>query len=235
MTSAFATPADTRLEAVILDYNGVIGRQPTPQMWQNLAHLAGWPTDQTADFERAFWAQRALYDAGEITTHTFWNGLLGDGWKASPRSALLEALRRTDTDMWTQTDPDVIDVLRAARAASKTPMVLLSNAPSPLAQALDDTPWRRTLMARAIYSARIGINKPAPGAYRAALEAAGNPDPRRTLFVDDRLDNCNAAAELGLRTLHFQGDVNELAHHLMLGPLRPAVGPARVPAGLTTP
>ncbi|MEU1601138.1 hypothetical protein ABZ468_52755 [Streptomyces sp. NPDC005708] len=112
-------------------------------MWDRLAALAGRPADQTWDFENAFWARREPYDAGEITTHAFWSGLLRGGLIASPGSALLDTLRQTDTDMWTHTDPAVVSVLRATHAAG-TRLLLLSNAPHPLSDALDRTPWCST-------------------------------------------------------------------------------------------
>ena len=212
MTTPSTTPAP-RLEALILDYNGVIGLQPTQQMWARLAALAGWPADQTTDFETEFWARRAPYDAGEISTHAFWSGLL-HGQLAAPRgSALLDALRSTDAEMWTHTDEAVVRVLQAAHTTGLR-MIILSNAPHPLADALDHAPWCSTLMSKTVYSARIGVNKPDPRAYEAALMAAGWPHPDNTLFVDDRRENCAAAAQLGLRTLHFNGDSQTLASHI---------------------
>jgi putative hydrolase of the HAD superfamily len=211
---------------VILDYNGVIGLQPTPQQWAALATLAGWPPNQTADFERAFWARREPYDSGELTTHAFWNDLLRGELTAPPGSALLDTLRQADTAMWTRTDPAVMSVLRAAHAAGAR-LVLLSNAPHPLADALERTSWCSTLISRALFSARIGVNKPARRAYEAALEAAGSPRPERTLFVDDRRDNCAAAARLGLRAHHFNGTPESLARVL---PQPLPVGPTLVTA-----
>ncbi|BAC68187.1 hypothetical protein AQJ43_35600 [Streptomyces avermitilis] len=79
-------------------------------MWLRLAALAGWPADQTANFEIEFWARRALYDAGEISTHTFWSGMLYGQLTAPPGSTLLYALRSTDAEMWTHTDEDVVRV-----------------------------------------------------------------------------------------------------------------------------
>ncbi|CAL9676829.1 hypothetical protein SUDANB105_07960 [Streptomyces sp. enrichment culture] len=136
-----------RLDALILDYNGVIGRQPTQRMWSRLAALAGWPAGQSADFETQFWARRAPYDAGEISTHDFWSGLLNGQLTAPPGSALLDALRSTDADMWTHTDEAVVQVLQAAHATGLR-MVLLSNAPHPLADAHDRTTWCSTLYRR---------------------------------------------------------------------------------------
>jgi putative hydrolase of the HAD superfamily len=182
-------------------------------MWERLAALAGWPADQTADFETEFWARRATYDAGEISTHAFWNGLLRGQLSAPQGSALLGVLRNTDAEMWTHIDEAVVRVLQAAHATGLR-LIILSNAPHPLADALDRAPWCSTLISKAVYSARLGVNKPDPRAYEAALVAAGSPDPDNTLFVDDRRENCAAAAQLGLRTLHFNGDSQTLVSQI---------------------
>ncbi|MFD4574736.1 HAD family hydrolase [Streptomyces sp. NPDC058417] len=220
MTSSQHTiPNGTDLDAVILDYNGVIGRQPGPAQWNRLAELAGWHPHETRAFQQAFWQQREPYDQGIATTHTFWSPLLRNGRTAPAGSTLLAALGRADIDMWTTTDPAVLELLRTAHTTGLR-LVLLSNAPEPLANALDDAEWCATLFSRTVYSARIGVNKPDRRAYEAALEAAGVPHPARTLFVDDRLDNVEAAEQLGLQALHYTGDPAALARRI---PRLPAV------------
>ncbi|MGI5254102.1 HAD-IA family hydrolase [Actinacidiphila glaucinigra] len=222
-------PPATALQAVILDYNGVVGTMPPAEAWQGLAQLAGWPADRTPQFQQAFWARRPGYDAGVITNAQFWSsGLVlrtdrtfGD---------LLPDLIAADVAMWTTVDPAVVHLLRAAHRAS-TRMVLLSNAPHTVADALDVAEWSCSLMSRTVYSARIGINKPHAKAYEAALAAAGWPEPEKTLFIDDRSENCAAAARLGMRTLHYIGNLGELAAHLPQ--LHPAPAVVR-PAGATS-
>ncbi|MEU1621483.1 HAD-IA family hydrolase [Streptomyces sp. NPDC005722] len=213
-------PADT-FEAVVFDYNGVIGVQPPAEAWDRLAHLAGWPPDRTPQFQQAFWARRPGYDAGVTTNAQFWSSglvLRTDRTFAD----LLPDLIATDTAMWTEVDPAVVHLLRAAHRAG-TRMVLLSNAPHTVADALDVAEWSCSLMSRTVYSARIGINKPSSKAYEAALAAAGWPDPSQTLFVDDRAENTEAAARLGMRTLHYTGNLAELAAHLPQPHPAPAV------------
>jgi putative hydrolase of the HAD superfamily len=198
------------VDALILDYNGVLGLQPSTAMWTRLADLTEWPDRHLPSFQDAFWAPRNAYDAGELSDLAYWAKVLGH----HPGPRWLRTLRAADTAMWTRTDPRVLDVLYRARAA-ELPMVLLSNAPAHLSDVLDATVWRRELMDHALYSARLGLCKPDPAAYEHALAATGVAEPARVLFVDDREDNCRAAAQLGLRTLHYTGQPAHLERQLL--------------------
>ncbi|MFE1071208.1 HAD family hydrolase [Streptomyces sp. NPDC058783] len=200
----------TSLDAVILDYNGVIGLQPTRANWLRLVRTASWPEDDLAGFQRAFWNARDLYDAGQLSDLAYWAHVLG----AHPGSRLLRELLAADTAMWTETDERVLAVLRRAHATG-LPMLLLSNAPAHLSTVLDTHEWR-LMMTQALYSARLQACKPDPAAYHHALQATGVRDPRRVLFVDDRADNCQAAVRLGLRTLHYTGSSDALQEALVL-------------------
>ncbi|WP_119582232.1 HAD family hydrolase [Streptomyces europaeiscabiei] len=212
MTRTSVSPS--AVGALILDYNGVPGLQPSIAMWTRLADLAEWPDRHLPSFQDAFWAPRNAYDAGELSDLAYWAKVLGH----HPGPRWLRTLRDADTAMWTRTDPRVLDILYRARAAGLT-MVLLSNAPAHLSNVLDATDWRRDLMDDALYSARLGRCKPDPAAYEHALAATGIADPARVLFVDDREDNCRAAAELGLRTLHYTGQPTDLEEQLLPAPV----------------
>jgi len=198
------------IEALILDYNGVVGMHPSTAMWTRLADLAEWPDRHLPSFQDAFWAPRNAYDAGQLSDLAYWAKVLGH----HPGPRWLRTLRDTDTAMWTRTDPRVLDTLYRARAA-RLPMVLLSNAPAYLSNVLDATDWRRELMIDALYSARLGLCKPHPAAYEHALAATGVDAPGRVLFVDDREDNCRAAGEMGLRTLHYTGQPTHVEQQLL--------------------
>ncbi|MBF6171936.1 HAD-IA family hydrolase [Nocardia blacklockiae] len=179
-------------------------------MWSGLAELAGWDTDRLELFQHAFWSAREPYDSGEFDDADFWTAVLG----RRPDPVWLNRLRAVDTALWTRTDDRVVALLHRARRAD-LPMVLLSNAPHPVGDALDAADWR-TVLTDALYSARLGMNKPHPDTYRNALAATGVQDPGRVLFVDDRADNCQAAARLGLRVLHYTGSPADLENQLRL-------------------
>lgn len=54
----------------------------------------------------------------------------------------------------------------------------------------------------AFYSHELKVQKPAPGIFRAAIEATGY-DPSEILFVDDSAVNVEGAAAVGLNALHY--------------------------------
>ena len=51
-------------------------------------------------------------------------------------------------------------------------------------------------------SNKIGIAKPNPDFFTTILEAE-NAKPEETFFTDDKIENCNAAKEVGINAVHF--------------------------------
>lgn len=68
--------------------------------------------------------------------------------------------------------------------------------------------WKRMipleLFDQVIDSSHEGVRKPDPAIYRLALGRMGDPDPGRTLFLDDFAGNLAPAAELGIQVIHVQ-------------------------------
>mgnify|MGYP001146453606 FL=1 len=97
-------------------------------------------------------------------------------------------------------DDEVVALLRRARV--RVPLVLVSNAALELESDLHSM-GLSDLADHVVNSARVGLAKPDPRIYRLAAELAGAP-PERCLFVDDSEENVEAAAALGMRTVHFR-------------------------------
>jgi len=55
-----------------------------------------------------------------------------------------------------------------------------------------------------VSSCYVGLRKPEEGIYRLALEITQRP-PQECCFIDDRALNLDAAAQLGMNTIRFQG------------------------------
>jgi putative hydrolase of the HAD superfamily len=69
--------------------------------------------------------------------------------------------------------------------------------------------WRSFLPVDEIFevvvdSGFVGMRKPEREIYELTLERLGGPGPGECLFVDDVEANCEAAAELGMRTVHYR-------------------------------
>jgi putative hydrolase of the HAD superfamily len=83
-------------------------------------------------------------------------------------------------------------------------IALLSNSgPEVMARVRAD----RALEARfdaVVISCEVGLTKPGPAIFRLCLERLGLT-AGATLFVDDRADNVEGAAKVGLRALLFDG------------------------------
>jgi len=80
-------------------------------------------------------------------------------------------------------------------------LALLSNAPEPLATAIDHSKWSSSFDRR-FYSCRLGRAKPDPAVYQAVLDDLGATPPS-VLFIDDRTENALAATALGLQAVRF--------------------------------
>ena len=129
----------------------------------------------------------------------------------------------------TVTDPDARPLFEALRADGIR-VGVLSNTIWPRA-------WHDGFFARdgvlelidgAVYTSEVPWTKPAPEAFRAAMDAVGAEDPTRCVFVGDRpFDDIWGASQVGMRTIlvphsdipaeqvgHTVGEPDAVAHRL---------------------
>ncbi|MER5480400.1 HAD-IA family hydrolase [Streptomyces sp. NPDC002734] len=132
-------------------------------------------------------------------------------------------LARAMADAPFRADPEAVELLRRAR--DLVPLVIVTNATARLegelaAMGIGD------LADHVVNSAWEGVAKPDPEIYRTACRLAGVA-PERCLFVDDRTENTEAAAALGMSAVRYRS-VEDLRQ--ALEPLFTAPGVA-APAG----
>jgi putative hydrolase of the HAD superfamily len=124
------------------------------------------------------------------------------------RTAYPEADARGAVAAWSSspgiTNQPVLDLLRQRRV----PVALVTNATSRLPQDLAALGLEGEFD-HVINSSCLGIAKPDPGIFTAALQTLGLPADQ-VLFIDDDARHVAAAAEGGIRSYQFQGDVTEL-------------------------
>jgi HAD superfamily hydrolase (TIGR01509 family) len=93
---------------------------------------------------------------------------------------------------------DSLEVLRALRERG-VPTALVSNCSHNTRPIVDRLGLEAEFDA-VILSFEIGGMKPDPAIYREALARVGDPDPSRSVFVDDQVRYCDGAAAVGLQT-----------------------------------
>jgi putative hydrolase of the HAD superfamily len=93
---------------------------------------------------------------------------------------------------------DSLEVVRALRA-DDVPTALVSNCSHNTRPIVDRLGLEREFDA-VILSFEVGAMKPDPAIYREALARLDEPDPSRSVFVDDQVRYCDGAVAIGLQT-----------------------------------
>ena len=192
------------ISALILDYGNVLTLPQAPDVIQTMAARLGVTFEA---FTTAYWVPRHGYDAGEYPAPEYWRRVLrslGRRPAQADEPALLDWLTERDADSWMRYRDEVWDLARDVRAEDVR-TAMLTNMSAELADRIRrDRPldaWFDVV----IVSAEVHSAKPDLRVYRLCLERL-DVDAPHVLFVDDRPDNITAAANLGMRTLHFAGD-----------------------------
>jgi HAD superfamily hydrolase (TIGR01549 family) len=95
------------------------------------------------------------------------------------------------------------DILAALKASSKYRLATLNNESRELNEYRLDTFHLRQYFDYFICSGYVHEMKPSPAIYRAAVEISGLP-AHTALFIDDKLENCQAAIALGMKAIRFE-------------------------------
>lgn len=163
-------------------------------------------------FRAAYRQHRDSYDAG-LPAEDYWRrvlGTLGHPSEATGVLAMVAWLIQGDVESWTGYREEVWDLVRSFRANGGRTAMLSNGVPEVMARIRAERPLESWFDATVV-SCEVGIAKPDPRIYRICIARLG-VDPEESLFVDDRVENVEAAAQLGIRILHFMGDhsVDEL-------------------------
>lgn len=160
------------------------------------------------------WGQ---FERGELSESAFLCRFFQDG-RAYDHQAFKASIRRSYG--WID---GVEDVLRALRARG-VDMHALSNYPEWYAW-IEERLGLSRYVRWSFVSCHTGIRKPDPDAFRRAADGLKRA-PEECLFIDDRLNNCEAARATGMAALQFVGDVAQLRRELsLLGLLGDDVAP----------
>ncbi|MGQ4729654.1 HAD-IA family hydrolase [Streptomyces sp. Ju416(a)] len=195
--AAAPSPTGRAFDAVLCDLDNVIRFYDTAPL-AALERAAGLPEGTTTD----------IAYAPEIDLPLLLGRITPDAWVESVAAGLTERvgaeraheLGRALADAPFRADEEVVSLLRRAR--THVPLVLVTNATLQLDA--DLALLGLTELADAVVSSAVEqVAKPDPAIYRIAAGRAGVP-MERCLFVDDRQENIDAAAALGMTTVLYR-------------------------------
>ena len=184
------------IRAVIFDLGGVLVRTEDPAPRRELATRLGLTREQIYYhvFDSPSARQATL---GQISTDEHWEAIrLGMGLALEDFPTVRQAFWGGD-----RLDYDLVDYIRSLRPRYKTG--LLSNAWGDLREMLTER-WKiADAFDVLVISAEVGIAKPDALIFSLALERLG-VSAEEAVFVDDFVENIEAARAYGLHTVHFR-------------------------------
>lgn len=185
------------LRAVVFDYGMVLSGPPDPVAKAALIRITGL---QAEDFERYYWTDRHAYDRGELTGFEFWQKLSEDAGLDLPVEALAQ-LNQWDARMWTTENPAVIAWQKVLHEKGFE-TAILSNMGDNVLESIERSFGWIAGFDVLIWSFQHNLAKPEPAIYHLLLEQLGTA-PEETLFLDDKIENIEAARHLGIQAIQF--------------------------------
>lgn len=185
------------IHAVIWDLGGVLLRTEDFTHRERLAKRLGMNRTELEDLVFSGESGRRA-QLGEINIEQHWENV---------RLALhlsQESINEFQSEFWEGDilDRELVNYIRALRSGYKTG--LLSNAFSNLRYVVTQV-WKFSdAFDTMIISAELGIMKPNPSIYQAAVESL-EVAPEQAVFIDDFLHNVEGARAVNMHAIHFQG------------------------------
>lgn len=177
--------------ALLIDLDGVIR---TWRSQDNPDHERGFGLPPGSIAQVAFTPERLVPAITGQVTDSVWRAQI-----AAELARLFPAADVAGAVAWWsaspgETVPQVVELVHTFRRSGQ--VVLVTNATTRLADDLNRL-GISTLFDRIVNSALVGVAKPSPAIFTAALEAAGVV-AENALFVDDQPTNITAAQTLGI-------------------------------------
>ena len=190
------------VDALILDFGEVLVRPQPAASIERMAQLARLEID---DFRHRYWLHRRDYDGGILSDAEYWRRIVrGTSLSGAEIDTAIEALMTADFLSWNEARDEVWQIAAEFQARGGRTAILSNGVPAVMSRVRAVRPLADYFDA-VIVSYEVGCTKPDARIYEICLEELGVP-ASSALFVDDRLENLDAAERLGMQTLHFTGD-----------------------------
>jgi putative hydrolase of the HAD superfamily len=184
---------------VVFDYGEVISHSPSEEDTRRLLAVAGISEALEERFWERYWGHRHELDRGTLLPTEYWRTIaqeLEQDWPASKRHALWVE----DFRSWWSVEPGTLDLIERLSDGG-TRVALLSNAGFDFASGFRFSPMSEFFEVMFV-SAEMDAVKPDPAIYESVAAGLGIA-LEQMIFVDNRVENVDAAAALGVTAHHF--------------------------------
>lgn len=185
------------LRAVVFDYGMVLTGPPDSAAHDALLRITGLPLQR---FESLYWADRPAYDEGKLTGLAFWQKFIRQAGLKLP-SSTVDELNLWDARLWTTQNPAMLAWQQQLKERNLLTAILSNMGDNVLANIEREFAWIHRFDAL-VWSFQLHLAKPDPAIYRHALNQLG-VEPAQALFLDDKIENIEAARELGIHAIQF--------------------------------
>jgi putative hydrolase of the HAD superfamily len=185
------------LRAVVFDYGMVLSEAPNPEAREQLRQISGL---SEAELDRHYWVDRHAYDRGDFTGLEFWQRLVANAGLTLQYDQI-DSLNAWDARMWTSINPAMLAWHQQLKAQGLKTAILSNMGDTVMESILEKFTWIEDFDVL-IWSYQHRLAKPEAAIYKLLLDRLCTA-PEETLFLDDKLENIEAAHKLGIRGLQF--------------------------------
>ena len=186
-----------RVRAVVFDYGNVLCLEQTLEDMKSMALVCGIPHER---FSELYWKLRPPYDRGDIDGPAYWTAVVGQQELSLSRDQIA-TLIKLDCESITRPNQGAVQWAKLLHQEG-FPLTLLSNMPLELSRHVTKSFPSVSTFEYLIYSCDYGSIKPELAIFRNCLELL-KAAPQDILYLDDRAENVEAAAHLGINSVLF--------------------------------
>ena len=184
------------IKAIIFDMNGVLISNFDPQIYENHAQKLNLTTQDFKEIIKEFFNWSITNKAG--TLDDFWN-TKKNNWGG----IALEDLKEFTADLHAseKINEEIIEIARSLKKNYK--IGVLSNIGGVNLEKLFEEKYDiKNFFDYVLSTGHIGIAKPDPAVYKHMLSKM-NMEPEEVVFIDDKENNVQSAAQMGIHGIHF--------------------------------
>jgi FMN phosphatase YigB (HAD superfamily) len=169
----------------------------------------GWDKSQRTEVLNRLGVDLADYESRHEEANYFWERGLSTAEHFFNLTVLNQNTTLTFSELWPQVcaeskilHPENFDILGKLGTSRRYRLATLNNESRELNEHRLDAFRLRPFFDYFICSAYVHEMKPHPEVYRADIEISGHV-AETALFIDDNVENCNAARSFGMRAIQF--------------------------------